>query len=54
MAQKIIRVNTNDIKSIKNAERLKARYENAGYTLVSETATISTATFIYETNKGKE
>ena len=54
MAKKVIQVNTNDIKSIKNAERLKSRYENAGYTLVSETATISTATFVYETNEGKE
>lgn len=48
MVRKVIHVNTNDIKSIKNAEILKTRYENAGYSLVSEKATFSTATFVYE------
>ncbi len=47
--EKVIIINMNDIKSIKQAERKKAQYENKGYTLVRETCTPFKATLTYKT-----
>ncbi len=45
---KVIIINMNDLKSIKQGERKKAQYENAGYTLTSETCTPFKATLTYK------
>ncbi len=42
-----LHVDTTCLKSIKQAERKKASYENKGYTLVKETATPFSATLTY-------
>ncbi len=46
--RQVIDVAMDSLKDIKRAERLKAKYENEGYTLVHESATFTTARFIYE------
>ncbi len=46
---KVIIINMNDLKSIKQGERKKAQYETAGYSLVSETCTPFKATLTYKT-----
>ena len=47
--QKVITIDMNDLKSIKQGERKKALYENKGYTLVRETCTPFKATLTYKT-----
>ena len=39
---------TDSLKDIKHAERRKAKAENDGYTLVHESATLTTGRLIYE------
>ena len=46
--RKVIITDWNDLKSIKKSEREKSRLENAGYTLVKESAGLTTSTLIYE------
>ena len=43
---KTISINWNCLKSIKQAEKLKTKYENLGYTLYSQTSN----TLTYKTN----
>ena len=46
--RKIVTVDWNDTKSIKNAERQKARLENAGYSLIQTTGGLFTTKLFYE------
>ena len=46
---KVIIIDMNNLKSIKQGERQKTMYENKGYTLVSETCTPFKATLTYKT-----
>jgi hypothetical protein len=43
-----IRIHWNDIKSIKQSERKKARFENAGYTLISSFGGMNETVMIYQ------
>lgn len=45
--KKIIRVNWNDLKSIKQAEQKKARLENSGFNLVSHFGGMNETAMIY-------
>lgn len=45
---KHIKTDWNDLKSIKQAERQKARLENAGYTLIAESIRFNQSTLTYE------
>jgi len=42
-----IEVNWNSLKSIRKAEKLKAKCENAGYTLIETYGGITTSTLVY-------
>ena len=46
--EKVIIIDMNDLKSIKQGERKKAQYENKGYMLVKESATPFKATLTYK------
>lgn len=43
-----IKINWNDLNSIRQAERLKSRLENKGYTLKTTISGFNTATLIYK------
>jgi hypothetical protein len=47
---KFIKVDLSNETSIRKAERLKASYENKGYTLISEEVGMFHAKFIYKIN----
>ena len=49
---KVINIEYLSLKSIKNAERRKTRLENDGYTLVKESAGLTTGQLIYEKKVG--
>ena len=44
---------SDSLKDIKHAERKKAKAENDGYTLVHESATLTTGRLIYEMKEKK-
>lgn len=51
MTEKKIKVNWLDKKSIKNAERLKSKYENEGYRLKTTWVGFQTMMLVYEKPK---
>lgn len=49
----IIEYAMDSLKDIKYAERKKAKLENEGYTLISETASLTTGRLVYEMREGE-
>ena len=50
---KTISINWNCLKSIKQAEKLKTKYENLGYTLYSKTTAIHINEFLQQNGVSK-
>lgn len=46
--KQVIKVDWNDPKSIREAERKKLKLENAGYSLVNTVGGLTTSTLLYE------
>ncbi len=53
MTRIVIDIAYDSLKSIRSAERRKAKAENDGYTLVHETSTLTTGRLIYEKKEKK-